>query len=237
MSSWSNLAGKRVELLQQLGPRPRTEPPGRRSPQYAGKHLEPFSPRHPEGAAARAPCRCACTGSRRGLRSKPVRDRSSRPLRSVWQVLVVGLAGEPSSVDAGDARDDQHVAAGRTTRRSRSAVADRYLLVDRRVLPRCRGSLPRDIGLGAGSSRSRRRSTPRSCCGKYVRNSLHSCAASVLFVGDHERRLLDRLDHSSHRHRLAGGRVAPRSVSERSPPPPTPSRERRESPRADRRWD
>ena len=116
------------------------------------------------------------------------------------QVLVVGL-GRTEAVDAGDAGDDQHIAA-REQRRGRRVPEAVDLLVDRRVLLDVE-VLARDVCLGLvvvviGDEVLDR--VAREVGPKLVAQ----LGRERLVVGDHERRLLHRLDRRGHRHRLAG---------------------------------
>ena len=116
------------------------------------------------------------------------------------QVLVVGLR-RAEAVDAGDAGDDQHVAA-REQRRGRRVAQPVDLLVDRRVLLDVQ-VLARDVRLGlvvvvVGDEVLDR-------VAREVRAELVAeLRGERLVVGDHQRRLLHRLDRRGHRHRLAG---------------------------------
>ena len=88
------------------------------------------------------------------------------------------LLRRAEAVDAGDGGDDDRVAALEQVRGRR--VAEPVDVVVPRASPsRCRGR-PAGRTPPAGSSRSRRRSTRPRSCGKNSRNSLQSCAASVL---------------------------------------------------------
>ena len=115
------------------------------------------------------------------------------------QVLVVDL-GRAQAVDARHARDDHHVAAGEQRRGGGVAQAV-DLLVDRRVLLDVQ-VLARDVRLGlvvvvVGDEVLDR-------VAREVRAELVAeLRRQRLVVGDHQRRLLHRLDRRRHRHRLA----------------------------------
>ncbi len=116
------------------------------------------------------------------------------------EVLVVDLR-RSQAVDAGDARDDQDVAAGEQRRGGRVAQAV-DLLVDRRVLLDVQ-VLARDVRLGLVVVVVRDEVLDRVA--REVRAELVAeLRRERLVVGDHERRLLHRLDRRRHRHRLAG---------------------------------
>ena len=190
-----DLAGQRVELLERLDlVAEQHDPEGGLG--VGGEDLERLAA-DPEGAAAQ-----------RGVVAR-VLDRDELAQQRVavdelalaqrLQVLVVGL-GRAEAVDAGDAGHDQHVATGEQRRRGRVAQAV-DLLVDRRVLLDVQ-VLARDVRLGlvvvvVGDEVLDR--VAREVGAELVAE----LGGQRLVVRDHQRRLLDPLDHAGHRHRLA----------------------------------
>ena len=171
------LAGQRVEVLQALDLVAEQHRAERRL-RVGREDLERVAA-HAERAAARAPCRCGCTGSRRACAAAR-RGRRIAALDQHLAVVVVGLR-RAEAEDARHRGDDDHVAA-REQRRRRGVAQPVDLLVDRRVLLDVE-VLARDVGLGlvvvvvgdevldrvaAGStSGTRCRAAPRaSCCGR-----------------------------------------------------------------------
>ena len=114
-------------------------------------------------------------------------------------VALVDL-GRAEAVDAGDRRDDDHVAARED--RGRGGVPEAIdLRVDRRVLLDVEVAA-RDVGLGlvivvVGDEVLDR------VLGEVGAELVAELRGERLVVGDHERGPLDRLDHPGDRHRLA----------------------------------
>ena len=190
-----HLAGQRVEVLQVLDLVAEHHDPERRLG-VCGEDLErlaadPEVPPRERRVVARVLDRDQLAEQRVAVDHLPLAQR--------LEVLVVDL-GRTQAVDARDAGDDQHVAAGE--QRGGGGMAQAVdLLVDRRVLLDVQ-VLARDVGLGlvivvVGDEVLDR-------VAREVRPELVAeLCRQRLVVGDHERRLLHRLDRRRHRHRLA----------------------------------
>ena len=142
-------------------------------------HRAPAAPRSRRRARGsgrgRGTSRCASTGCPRACGGA---RRGRSPARREQHGLLLVLLRRADAVDARDGRDDQDVAARRGARSWPRGAAGRCRRSPTRP-SRCRdrpaGRTPR-----AGSSRSTRRSTRPRAPGRNSRNSLQSCAASVL---------------------------------------------------------
>ena len=165
--SGSNSAGAR--------PRRRTARPGRRSPRRPGK-ISSVSPLDAEGAAGEHGV-VAGVLDRDELAQQLVAIDTSRRGCSSCMLLVVDLR-RAEAVDAGDRGDDDHVAA-REQRRRRGVAEAVDLVVDRGVLLDVEVAA-RDVGLRLVVVVVGDEVLDRVVAGSRSRNSLHSCAASVL---------------------------------------------------------
>ncbi len=191
-----HLARERIEVLQVLHLVAEQHHP-ERGLGVRREHLERLAP-HPE-----RPSRQRRVISRVLDRDELAQQRvavDELALRERLQIVVVDL-GRAETVDARDARDDQHVAT-REQRRRRRVAQPIDLLVDRRVLLDVQ-VLARDVCLGLVVVVIRDEVLDRVA--REVRPELVAqLGGERLVVRDHERRTLQLLDHAGHRHGLAG---------------------------------